>query len=69
MSVTRYLTREGDILDDLCFRIYGKQDAGQVEAVLLANPNLAEVALELPAQIVIEFPDLTTEATATVRLW
>jgi phage tail protein X len=69
MSVTKYLTREGDILDDLCFRIYGKQDAGQVEAVLLANPNLSEVALELPAQTVITFPDLTTEAKATVRLW
>lgn len=69
MSVTKYLTREGDILDDLCYRIYGKQDAGQVEAVLLANPNLAEVGLILPAQIVIVFPDLTTEAKATVRLW
>ena len=68
MSI-QYLTREGDILDDLCFRIYGKQEAGQVEAVLIANPNLADVGLELPAGVVITFPDLTTEAKAQVRLW
>jgi len=68
MSI-QYLTRQGDILDDLCFRIYGKQEAGQVEAVLLANQNLGDIALELPAGVIITFPDLTTEPKAQVRLW
>lgn len=68
MSI-QYLTREGDILDDLCYRVYGKQEAGQVEAVLLANPNLADIALAIPARVVITFPDLPTEVKATVRLW
>lgn len=68
MSI-QYLTREGDTLDDLCYRVYGKQEAGQVEAVLLANPNLADITLAIPARVVITFPDLPTEVKATVRLW
>ena len=68
MSI-QYKTREGDILDDLCYRIYGKQVPGQIEAVLLANQNLADIALTLPAGVIITFPDLSTQEVATIRLW
>lgn len=68
MSIT-YVTREGDILDDLCRKIYGKQEPGQVEAVLAANPGLASQGIILPSRLVIVFPDLEPEAKPTVRLW
>lgn len=68
MAIT-YITREGDILDELCSRIYGTQATGQVEAVLLANQNLADYGLILPARLVITFPDLITEEKKTVKLW
>ena len=66
---TTYITREGDILDDICSRIYGKQVPGQVEAVLKANPGLAKQGIILPARLVIVFPTIEAEATPTVRLW
>jgi len=37
----RYRTKEGDVLDRVCWKHYGAQ-AGAVEAVLEANTNLAE---------------------------
>ena len=64
-----YRTIEGDVLDAICFRHYGRQ-AGAVEAVLQANPGLAEYGPVLPADVTIELPELTTEEPAdTVRLW
>ena len=35
-----YLTADGDILDEICWRRYGREDA--VPAVLAANPRLAD---------------------------
>jgi phage tail protein X len=66
---TTYVTREGDVLDDICRKIYGRQEPGQVEAVLAANPGLADNGFILPARLVVVFPDLTPEAKPTVRLW
>lgn len=66
---TKYVTREGDMLDDICRRIYGKQEAGQVEAVLEANPGLASQGFVLPSGLLIVFPDLPAKTDGTVRLW
>lgn len=66
---TKYVTREGDMLDDICRKIYGKQEAGQVEAVLEANPGLAGRGFIYPSGLLIVLPDLPAQTDGTVRLW
>ena len=64
----RYRTVDGDVLDAICWRHYGREDA--VPAVLAANPGLAATAPVLPAGIVVELPDLPAPAVpGVVRLW
>lgn len=67
--MAQYLTREGDMLDRICWKFYGRQSTA-VEAVLEANPHLADHGPALPAGIVIELPELpepTEEASG--GLW
>ena len=66
----RYRTRDGDSLDAVCWRHYGRQ-AGAVEAVLEANLGLSEVGPILPAGFVIGLPELpnTVPKIETVSLW
>ena len=66
----RYRIRDGDSLDAVCWRHYGRQ-AGAVEAVLEANPGLSEVGPILPAGLVIGLPELpsTSPEIETVSLW
>jgi phage tail protein X len=67
--MTTYRTSSGDILDDLCWRHYGRQ-AGAVEAVLDANPGLADLGPVYPAGVLIDLPDLAVPAApGPVRLW
>ena len=64
-----YQTREGDTLDWICWRHYGRQ-SGAVEAVLEANRRLADLGPVLPAGLVITLPDLPAPtATRAVALW
>jgi phage tail protein X len=64
-----YITRQFDELDAICFRYYGRTQ-GTVEAVLVANPNLADLLPILPEGITIELPDLQQpETTETLRIW
>ena len=69
MAMTRIRSREGDVLDELCWRHYGREDG--VGAVLAANPGLAAVAPVLPAGVVIVLPDLPppAEPEGVVELW
>ncbi len=65
----RYRTKEGDVLDRVCWKHYGAQ-AGAVEAVLEANTNLAEHGEVLPAGLEIVLPDLVLpETERLIRLW
>lgn len=65
----RYRTKEGDVLDRVCWKHYGAQ-AGAVEAVLEANTNLAEHGEVLPAGLEIILPDLVLpETEKLIRLW
>lgn len=69
-----YTTREGDMLDLVCFRNYSGRQAGAVEAVLEANHrlNLSQYGPRLPRGLVITLPDLTeaqVARVATVKLW
>jgi phage tail protein X len=58
MSIT-YSTQEGDRLDLICYRQYGTLRGRVLEQVMEANPDLAQQPLSLPADIVINFPDLS----------
>jgi len=55
--MVRYLTRDGDMVDALCMWHYGRT-AGAVEAVLEANPGLADRGPVLAAGVVVVLPDL-----------
>ncbi len=67
--MARYRTSDGDELDWICWRHYGRT-AGAVEAVLEANPGLADRGPVLPAGIEIELPDLPEPERQTLpRLW
>ena len=65
-----YKTSQGDMLDEICWRFYGAQ-SGAVEAVLDANPGLADLGPILPIDTEIVLPELTAPAPedAPVRLW
>jgi phage tail protein X len=64
-----YITSEHDALDLICARHYGTE-AGAVEQVLQANPEISDVAHRLPSGLAISLPDLTSsEAQQTLKLW
>ena len=68
MSVI-YRTREGDVLDWICWKHYKKQ-SGAVEAVLEANNGLANFGDILPTGLEIILPELSLpETDQLVRLW
>lgn len=68
--MTTYRTREGDMIDAICRRFYG-HETGAVEAVLEANPGLADHGPVLPPGTPVELPDLPrpVETIPTVKLW
>jgi phage tail protein X len=64
-----YITKDGDVLDSICFKYYGST-SGIVEKVLEANRHLAELGSIFAAGVKIILPDLTQEEeTESVKLW
>lgn len=64
-----YSCQDGDMLDAICQRYYGRT-SGAVEAVLEANPGLAQLGPVYAATTKIVLPDLpSTPVKKTVRLW
>jgi phage tail protein X len=65
-----YRTKDGDMLDAICYERYGSTD-GTVEAVLSSNPGLAERGPVYDAGVDIELPDAVSSATTktTFALW
>ncbi|WP_318389649.1 tail protein X [Enterobacter sp.] len=58
-----------DTVDALCWRHYGRTQ-GMTEAVLAANPGLADVGPILPHGLEVELPEVVSSPTAeTVQLW
>lgn len=71
MSTYHHVTQDGDMLDEACWRYYGRQ-GGAVEAVLAANPGLAARGAVYPAGQPIALPDLAQPRRPVrdwVRLW
>jgi len=66
MAMT-YITRDGDVLDDVCWRHYRRADA--LIQVLEANMGLADIGPVLPAGVRIELPDIPVVAKSEVSLW
>ena len=68
--MTIYTSRDNDLIDAVCRAFYGRE-AGAVEAVLEANPGLADLGPVLPAGTKVTLPDLPSplETIETVKLW
>lgn len=66
----RVVTHQGDTVDALCFRHFGRTQ-GLVEAVLELNPGLAEHGPILPHGLPVDLPDTPTQQTKTqlLKLW
>lgn len=61
--------RQGDTVDLICYRHYG-HTAGVTEAVLAANPGLADLGATLPIGTPVRLPaPPTASIRPTVKLW
>jgi len=68
--VDYYRSKEGDTVDLIAWRYYGRQNDLIVERLLEANPGLADYGPELPAGLRIALPEIDDEQqTESVRLW
>lgn len=67
---TRLRTLQGDTLDAVCWRHYGRT-AGVVELALEANPGLADLGPVLPLGTLIKLPPAppAREERRTIQLW
>lgn len=66
--MTTYRTTQGDMVDDICKRHYGRED--MTVAVYEANPGLAARGPILPLGLVIELPDAAPAGVRSpIRLW
>jgi phage tail protein X len=66
---TKYITIEGDTVDAIAFRHYGRH-SGTTEAVYEANRGLAALPLMLPEGTVISLPYLDESVPIqTVKLY
>lgn len=65
-----YITKDGDTVDLIAWRVYGAQGGRVVERLLDANQGLAKLGPELPAGITVVLPRIDTKAElGGVRLW
>lgn len=64
-----YITRDGDTVDYIAWKFYGKQDRRTVEQVLEANHGLAGYGPTLPPNVRVELPDLVAETVKGTKLW
>ena len=70
MAQQQYTTKANDMVDAIAYSKYGAT-AGYTEAILAANPGLADQGPLLPAGITITLPDLSNQAQQiqTIKLW
>lgn len=70
MAASRVIeAQQGDTVAAICVRYYGRS-AGVTEAVLKANPGLADLGPVLPHGQKVKLPEeAVPETTKTVQLW
>ncbi len=65
-----YTTKQADTLAEIAYHYYDGRQSGAVEAILEANPRLADYGVVLPLGVVMTLPDLEPEtADVGVKLW
>jgi phage tail protein X len=64
------IANQGDTVDAICWRFYGRT-AGVTEAVLEANPGLADHGTTIPHGTQVTLPDAApqVEQRQVVNLW
>ena len=64
------IANQGETVDAICWRHYGRT-AGVTEAVLDANPGLADLGATLPHGTLVQLPDVAPQAEQRqmVNLW
>ncbi len=67
---TRYITKDGDMLDAICVAFYGRSK-NVTEQVLDHNPRLADIGPIYSAGIEILLPEFIRESEheQVIRLW
>ena len=66
-----YVTRDGDTVEYIAWAQYGSQLSAVINAVLNANPGIADYGPLLPAGVTMTLPDVDTSPAASggVSLW
>jgi phage tail protein X len=66
-----YKTREGDTVDSIAWKAFGRVTSAMLRAVLEANPGLADRGASLPAGVDVVLPDMPAQDVAkpSVVLW
>ena len=68
--MAQYLTKEGDMLDEIAYRYYGNTSNLVVENIINANFGISDYEPILPAGILIELPEMKqTIEKRKVKLW
>lgn len=55
MIIMIYRSKDGDVIDDLCYQVYA--DSRLTPEIYNANPNLASLGPVLPGGLEITLPD------------
>ncbi|WP_110974780.1 tail protein X [Acinetobacter sp. WCHAc060042] len=68
--MAQYLTKAGDMLDEIAYLYYGNTNNKVVERILEVNFGISQYDALLPAGVLIELPEVqqSTE-TRKVKLW
>ncbi|MFW7382259.1 MAG: tail protein X [Oligoflexus sp.] len=64
----QYETVEGDVVDEICFRFYGRT-RDVVEQVYAVNRHLSKYDVILPAGVKISLPEIKEEPRRELLLW
>ena len=65
-----YTTRDGDTVEYVAWKYYGRQDGRIVEKVLEANPGIGDPGAVLPYGVAVTLPEIDTSAREDgVKLW
>lgn len=59
MNADIYVSRQGDMVDEIAWRFYGRTSGGIVEWLLEINHGLADQGAVLPAGVRIKLPPLS----------